>query len=207
MFELEREVCRWRRHVERGSSLSPRELDELEDHLRARVEVELDLNSTLSPARALAVAADELGEPSAISSEFTKVGTNNYRWMLVAAWILFAVSFFLPVWDGEPGWRAFEGALRYGGVLGRISAVTNVLMLLSVVAAFRRRHRWLPQVLAGAGVLNLGFWPTMALVEGDSPAALQVGYWAWAISFLWAAATLWLRGRRWASARPQKRLA
>lgn len=207
MFELEPEVRRWRRRLERGSSLSPRELDELEDHLRARVEIELDLNSTLTPAHALAVAADELGEPSAISREFAKVGTDGYRWMMLAAWILFAVSFFLPVWDGEPGWRAFEGALRYGGVLGRISALTNVLMLLGVVAAFGRRGRWLPPILAGAGVLNLGFWPTMALMEGDSPTGLQVGYWAWTMSFLWLAATLWLRGRAWASAQPKKSIA
>lgn len=207
MFELEREVRRWRRHLERGSSLSPRELDELEDHLRARVDLELELNSALIPSSAFAVAADEIGEPSAISREFAKVGTNGYRWILLAAWILFAVSFFLPVWDGEPGWRAFEGALRYGGILGRISALTNVLMLFSIAAAFGRRRRWLPRILAAAAVLNLGYWPIIALVEGDSPAALQAGYWAWAISFLCVAATVWWRGRAWASARPKQSIA
>ena len=37
MFELEKAVSRWREGQGRESSLSPRELDELEDHLRARM--------------------------------------------------------------------------------------------------------------------------------------------------------------------------
>ena len=41
MFDLEKEVRRWLANQERGSSLSVRELDELEDHLRALIDLEL----------------------------------------------------------------------------------------------------------------------------------------------------------------------
>ena len=54
MFDLDTEVRRWRERQERKSSLSPRELDELEDHLRARVDLELEINATLAPRRAVA---------------------------------------------------------------------------------------------------------------------------------------------------------
>ena len=65
MFELDREVRDWRTRVERSSSLSARELDELEDHLRARVDLELQLNPALTSAKALAVAVGGLGAPAA----------------------------------------------------------------------------------------------------------------------------------------------
>ena len=47
MFALEKAVRRWRRGLEHRSSLSPRELDELEDHLRVRVDPELELDPGL----------------------------------------------------------------------------------------------------------------------------------------------------------------
>lgn len=74
MFDLEKAVRRWRRGLERMSSLSPRELDELEDHLRARANLELELDAGLTPARAFAAAHDDLGEAATVSREFAKAG-------------------------------------------------------------------------------------------------------------------------------------
>ena len=193
MRDAENEVRRWRDFMRRTSSLSRLELDELEDHLRTHASSTAADAAAAGTARVFAMARDDLGKPAELSREFAKVGAARTRQLLLAAWILFAVSFLLPVWEGDPGWRAFEGALRYGGILGRISALTNALMLLSVAGHFGRRFRWLPRALAVAAVLNLGFWPIMVLVEGDSPTMLQVGYWAWAISFPCAAAALWRR--------------
>ena len=96
MFELDTEVRHWRTKLERGSSLSARELDELEDHLRARVSLELELNPALTPAEALAIAREELGEPKTISSEFARAGQPRWRRVLWAAWALYAASFLLP---------------------------------------------------------------------------------------------------------------
>ncbi len=41
MSDVDGRIRRWRARQERKSFLSPRELDELEDHLRARVDLEL----------------------------------------------------------------------------------------------------------------------------------------------------------------------
>ena len=52
-FDLDAQVAEWRRWQERTSSLSPRELDELEDHLRAHVDLEVELNPGLGLPRSL----------------------------------------------------------------------------------------------------------------------------------------------------------
>lgn len=96
MFAAEKEVRRWREEVERRSSLSPREVDELEDHLRARVELEMELAPALGPAKALAIAKGHLGEATALSREFARAGPRWSRWM-VSGLAMFGVSFFMPV--------------------------------------------------------------------------------------------------------------
>ena len=96
MFDLDAEVRRWWKHAEGKSSLSPCEVDELEDHLRARVDLELELDSAMTPAQAFALASEDVGGPAALSREFVRAGRPRWRRLLVAAWAMFAVSWFLP---------------------------------------------------------------------------------------------------------------
>ncbi len=122
MFAAEKEVRRWREEVERRSSLSPREIDELEDHLRARVELEMELEPALGPARALAIARGELVRAVDLSREFARAGKSTWRRWMAAGWAmaarsevmklnvtspsLFGVSFALPVgWAGSSALR------------------------------------------------------------------------------------------------------
>ena len=81
MFDVDGEIRRWRKRQERQTSLSPRELDELEDHLRARTRLELELNAALAPERAFAIARQALGEADEVSREFAKAG--KPRWAAV----------------------------------------------------------------------------------------------------------------------------
>ena len=112
MFDLDMAVASWRKGLRRRSSLSPRELDELEDHLRAHFELELELNATLAPPRAFAIVRADLGEPAVLSREFAKARRPQWKRLLVAAWALFAVSF------GIAG--CFRTHLRSFGRLGRV---------------------------------------------------------------------------------------
>lgn len=96
MFKLEEAVVQWRERQERNSSLSPRELDELQDHLRARIDLELELSAVLAPERAFAIARHELGEATALSKEFAKAGRRRWGRWLVVGWSMYAVSWFLP---------------------------------------------------------------------------------------------------------------
>ena len=138
----------------------------------------------------------------------------RWRRMLVAGWVLFAVSFLLPALvnyvrmpapsGGEPsllnfgdaaGWEAFLWALAgIAGAPGVISAVTNLLVLGGVLhGRWSPVARWPVFVLASATLLNASFWPFWVVSEGDK--SLQVGYFVWVASFACAAIAFWLRCR------------
>ena len=96
-FDVVEAVHRWRSTLQRRGTLSPHELDELEDHLRARIELERQLDPALAADRAFAIATDDLGDTAALAKEFDQAGMRCWRRLLVAGWAMFAASFFLPV--------------------------------------------------------------------------------------------------------------
>ena len=108
------------------------------------------------------------------------------------------------------GWDAFWIALFSDDRLGQLSAVTNLLVLGSLLVlrtSWRRRGRWLSWLVGGAGALNLVYWPIFLVTHGDPVSGLQPGYWAWVASFGCMAAGFWLRNREWASTRMAKEAA
>ncbi|MDE0072504.1 MAG: hypothetical protein OXU32_00775 [Gammaproteobacteria bacterium] len=174
----------------------------MEDHLRAHVDLELELDKALTPARALALARYAIGEPKTLSREFAKAGKPRWRHLLRAGGGVFAASWVLPaVGDATGhlrGWEAFQLALEWGNPGETLSALSSVLVLLALFLTGRVRRaklRWLTWCVTGAGVLNLLYW----IPSGD----LAVGYWAWAGSFVCRASALWMRGREWGSAKLQ----
>lgn len=221
MFELEAEVGRWRKNLERSSSLSIREVDELEDHLRARVSLELDLNPGLTPTKALAVAVGALGEPKAISREFARAGRPRWRRLLLAGWALYAASLLLPAY----GYSRYDVELTTYGYeifpeLVRLTAsgpawavgvlwIPNLIMLMTLPALRRprpSRRAWTAGIVGATGALPL----SLGLVRfGDPGAPFQsgIGFWVWGASFVVVAAALWFRSRGWASVRPKKSIA
>lgn len=201
MFELEAEVGRWRRNLERSSSLSAREVDELEDHLRARVSLELDLNPALAVGEALAIAREGLGQPTAISREFAKAGRPRWRRLLLAGWVLYAASFLLPALTNP-----YTDATIYGyGAFGMLW-LPNLILLATLPTFWRRRRArraWTAWVVAATGVLPAGLG-LLRIANGGMGWNLGVGYWMWSASFVVVATALWFRSRDWASVQPKK---
>lgn len=225
MFELETEVRRWRSSLERSSSLSPLELDELEDHLRARVDLELDLDATLAPHEAFAIARKELGEPMALSGEFARAGRPRWRRLLLAGWAMYAASFLLPALTATLGSSPSNPAAdltAYGyeffvrpfqeGELGPplVVLLLNLPMLMTLPVLGRTRRWKAPRLLVGAvgaltlgfGVISLGWAPRITADGVGGVGYLGPGYWAWCASFVCVSAALWLRKREQASATP-----
>ena len=211
MFDLDAELRRWRERQERTSSLSPRELDELEDHLIARIDLLLETNAALAPKQAFALARKELGKSAALSSEFAKSGKPRWRKLLLVGWAMYAVSFFLPVsqvyWTPESGmpglrpvwgWQAFFGSLLVtaGNPISLVSGLSNFLVLgtfLKLRGTRPPESTWLMLGLMGAALLNLNWAWDEGLETG-------VGYWIWAASFPCIASALWMRARERAPA-------
>ena len=227
MFDLEKAVRRWRRGLERRSSLSPRELDELEDHLRAGVDLESKLDPGLTSARAFAAAHAALGEGAVLSREFAKSRKPGWRRLLVAGWVLFAASFVLPaVYIPEAGLgltRQF-GTWPYHGyeVFRKLllddmepahmlaAVIPNLAMVLTLGAirgrpGARRRRLRLMLAIQGLGTITIAvLTPTIEVWIDGEPAFTQLpglGFWAWSLSFACAATALWWRDRKWAWAR------
>ena len=220
MPDLDARIRDWRRRKERETSLSPRELDELEDHLRARVALELELNALLTPTEAFAIARRELGRPAAVEREFAKAGRPRWRRWLVAGWAMFAVSFALPVVPDFPrgewvlGWEAalIPAALwtwglpeTFGETLSMLSSLTNFLMLATLLelrAARPHRTPWLAGLVSAAAVLNLQWLVGWAEPAALPPLGMGIGYWAWTASFLCVGAGLWMRAGALSPAEP-----
>jgi hypothetical protein len=207
VFDLDAALSAWRVGFARDRPFSANDLDELEDHLRAAYEVELHLDPGLAPAVAFTQARAGLGTPGDLSGEFAKVEGKAWRRLLTSGWVVFAVSFLLPVHrfgitltefrlkDGLfPGVEAILIALTNGGgPLGVLSVLTNLAMATTfwrISDANRHRAGTLAGLLLASVVLNL-WW----LVWADAPSDLLAGYYAWTASFGVAGAGLALRAR------------
>ncbi len=216
MFELDREVRNWRTRVERRSSLSARELDELEDHLRARVDLELELNPALAVGEALAIATEELGQPTAISREFAKAARPRWRHLMLTGWVLYAASFLLPAYRYSRHELTTYGYEIIPELVGLTTSgpawavgvlwLPNLIMLMTL-PAFRRlrpsRRAWTAWIVGATGALPL----SLGLVRFGNPGApfhSGIGFWVWCASFVVVATALWFRSRGWASVQPKK---
>ena len=207
----------WRR-----SSLSAREVDELEDHLRARVSLELDLNPALAVGEALAIAREGLGQPTAISREFARAGRPRWRRLLLAGWAMYAVSFLLPAMTNPYadwsiyGYGVFVDVIRLTQPSSAATALLMVMMwlpnliMLTTLPTFWRRHRvrraWTAWVVAATGTLPLGLG-LLRIAYGGMGWEFGAGYWMWSASFGVVAFALWLRNRQGTPAHPAKQTA
>ncbi len=127
--------------------------------------------------------------------------------VVAAAWVIFAVAWFLPVYQGGqtlsdgtiPGLQAFRVALGDSELGWQVrsvpilTALSNGLLLVSVVLFLRRTSDTPPQWLAWsflvATLLN-----TMWIFLSGSVWDLRIGYWLWLLSF--ALVTVGLFGLR-----------
>ena len=219
MFDLEEAVLGWRDSQEREASLAPCELDELEDHLRARFDLELELDTALAPATAFAVARRELGEAATLSKEFAKAGRARWRRWLFVGWGLYATSWFLPVHDIFGTTYGYEliGELT-GDLPDAVLLLAMNLAMVMTVPVLRRarlsRKRWLRRWVGAVGVGAAGM-AVAIMVYGSietggvgwlSPYPFLVGFWTWTASFLCVAKALRLRAKEWRSASPGEML-
>lgn len=206
MFNLEKSVHRWREDLERKSSLSPCEVDELEDHLRARFDLELELDAGMAPARAFGIVRHELGQGPALAREFEKARKPTWRRWLVTGWALFAGSLLLPGWPGELRYEAYLILLRNlpaQEILWDLFPILAMFLTLPALLGLRLlRGRWIRWLLTGVGLWSVGnaidiaakglaWYGVSSLVGSDT-----VGFWAWSLSFVCTAVGLWLRDRQ-----------
>jgi hypothetical protein len=102
MFDLEQSIAEWRKQMQTAGIKSPLLLEELENHLRE--EIELQLISGLNEERAFEISTQKIGEAKFLKTEFKKIEAGHWNHSLTwFAWILFVASFFLPAYANEWG--------------------------------------------------------------------------------------------------------
>ena len=218
-FDLDAQVAEWRRWQERTSSLSPRELDELEDHLRAHVDLEMALNPGLGLSRAFGVACREIGTGAVLSKEFAKVGKARWRRMFEKGWVLYAVSFLLP--SAEMGFdHGYQFVVHFTSMdllhpeILAFVVLPNLAMLMTIPVLLGRKPpsarclKWMLGV-AAVGAIGTAVDSSLTLIDlrnvnlWDAVTAFGTGFWTWTSSLTVVAVALHLRARDWASAKPQ----
>jgi hypothetical protein len=120
------------------------------------------------------------------------------RNLLIAGWIQWVVSFFLPVTpsldsgtarDPVGGWETFRLCLEASGYYS-VSAATNFLLLATLFTGLvggDKFVRFMRVAIAAALLTNL-YW--MSIIRGGD---LLIGYYAWLAAFALVAAGLLLR--------------
>jgi hypothetical protein len=197
MFDLEKAVTEWRRQMLAAGIKSPVPLNELEIHLRE--EIERQMKSEFDERNAFEISVQKIGQAEPLKLEFMKIDAKNWNRPLAwSAWILFAVSFFLPADDDMLGWRcaalsatAVTWAEFWHGDWFSIhlssATLANLLMIVSpfLLPRFsqnKRRLKWLRFSSLAALVLVWSFVLTL-LAHADGK-YLKIGCYVWAISFL-----------------------
>ncbi len=150
----------------------------------------------LSEEKAFLVARKRIGELPLLNREFKRGEARHWeRPFAIAAWTIFAVSFFLPALNQLAGWKtallhsffwpqALQG--QWPSIHYLLLTFANVLMLASPLllawagrkARFLKAFRWLS---LGAAILVWSF--IILLFATNNSADLKIGCYLWATSF------------------------
>lgn len=170
MFDLNRELRRWRRSVSRHGVLGRDEIDELESHLLESFET-LEREGA-SPAEAFSSAERGLGDPWILSREYGKCQNPCTRRLWRAFWVAPAVAPILMAIEVFAVGMAFSDPADPGTPIG-IILLPSLLLTLGVVFSygiaaicwmplifFSRRRGW----LSGSAVHLLAFLLALSIV-------------------------------------------
>ena len=196
MFELESVVAEWRKQMRAAGIKSRETLDELESHLRERIE---QLGLRLPVNEAFQIAASELGGGNCLKSEFAKVNgfaSRTAHWlrsnrsialMLVGLW--FIARGFHEAHFPLLGYILGHPQLHYGGLIPWMALAA--LQIPIGIGLFSRQYFWrIAALLMATYKIYLSGSIVVSLTLGS--AASPVG---WALVFrcvdlavyLWAA--------------------
>jgi len=167
---------------------TPAVLDELEIHLREEIERQTKLGS--SEQTAFEIAVQKIGDTNMLKAEFKKVDAENWNRPLAwAAWILFAISFFLPACNQLRGWQCAglsATAISWSVSLASMT-LANLFMVASVFLILRfsqnnRVMKWLRFSSLAALILVWSY--VFGLIATGGGSSLKIGCYVWSLSFL-----------------------
>jgi len=164
-FDLDRSLTIWLRELGEQPCYKQRDLEEIEDHLRASVTALREKG--LSPEEAFLLARRRFGDASSLDVEFSKVN-QRHVWLGRALWMLVGVQAWILLWD-------------FGG-LARLIATWGLVQLdLFPASGSAGSNGWLrslwPAALLAGGELALlaGGFAVLVRWARRRPQALSAG--------------------------------
>ena len=217
MFDLEKQIVEWRKQMLAAGIKSPVPLEELEIHLRE--EIERQIKSGQNEQQAFEIAVQIIGNANMLKNEFKKIGAENWNRPLAwSAWILFAVSFFLPAYDRDiRGWQCawvslggffssdFWHDISRGNLMNpdfhlALLSLANLLMIISpfLLPRFSQNLRFVKFWRIFSFLALVLVWSFIfRLIMNDGIKVLKIGCYLWTVSFLpFFLSTLKLRSRK-----------
>ena len=176
---------------------TPVPLEELEIHLRE--EIERQVKSGQNEQQAFETGTASIGQTKLLKIEFKKIDAENWNRPLAwTAWILFAISFFIPAYADMLGWRcagmsatAVTWAEFWHGNWPTIHlaslTLANLLMIASpfLLPRFSQNKRllkWL-RFSSFAALILVWSYVLLLLINADGK-DLKIGCYVWSSSFL-----------------------
>jgi len=186
----------WRRELAGQAGLTAEIRRELETHLADCISAFRQLG--LSDEVCFRLARQRIGRPQKLDAEFEKVMNPATFWkrpMLIAAWAVFVVSFFLPSYTVMRGWQCallqhtFWPQVLQGDLMAihyELLTFANLLMLASPLFLAHlsntvKQVQWLQHITLAATILVWSF--ALQLVIHQDAGGLKIGCLAWLLSF------------------------
>ena len=195
MLIVQEKLAAWRIAARAGTTLNEEELDEIETHLRDRIDALVADGS--SPLAAFEAAAIQLGELARMDVEYRKVrvparGRDRLLWMLCGYVVFEGVQLAARLAATFTVGHGFPGGLADGwAYVGLISIHATVITCLVIVVArgalgqgpgYQPRHVLSTWRRAFSG----SPWPAAALTLASLlvflASAVAIDYWQWWIS-------------------------
>jgi len=188
---------RWRQELALQAGLTAEIRRELEAHLYDCMAA--FRKRGLSVEESFRLASQRVGRPKQLDKEFKKAMKPSVplwnRPLLITAWAMYIVSFFLPSYGTMYGWKCaiiqnyfWAKAVQGDGISihYELLLLANVLMLASpfLLAQFSqsvRRLQWLHHMTLAAAILAWAF--VLQLLLHQDGAALKAGCFVWSLSF------------------------
>lgn len=189
-------MARWRQELAAQAGLTAEIRRELEAHLRDCMAGFRQRG--MSEDESFRLARQRVGRPQQLDAEFEKAMNTSSVWkrpLLIAAWAVYIVSFFLPSYATLYGWQCatLQHTVWTKATTGDLVSVhyelltlANLLMLASpfLLGQFSQSVRslqWLHHACLAATLLVWAF--VVELVVHQEGAGIKLGCFVWCVSF------------------------
>lgn len=157
MFDLKKQIKKWRSNLAQSQTLEKIDIDELESHMRE--EIESLKESKLSDEEAFLVAAKRLGSPKKLASEFAKTNWGSalrqrLSWMITGILIYMAAMYCAKIFTEGCVRLAINNKISDYKQLGLIGLGVQISALIIILLSGYFIYKYLLKMTGFKRIIN-----------------------------------------------------